>query len=230
MARASRRLPAHGGLVGAAARCDAGRGEGEPEALRRARARRLGAGLRDVPAVPVVRGRRRRRRGSRCRRRSARRRQATAEIWRFVLDIDWYATLEASLLPLDHPLFLLLATPRRMKFRVSDSLWVRLVDVGAALSGRAVRGRRQRRASRCTTPCARGTRAAGSSRAARRRARRSRRSSRSASTRSGRRISGPCRSPSSASAGRVEELADGAIQRADALFAWRPLPWCPEIF
>ena len=30
--------------------------------------------------------------------------------------------------------------------------------------------------------------------------------------------------------GRIEELADGAVRRADALFAWRPLPWCPEIF
>ena len=65
---------------------------------------------------------------------------ATAEIWKFVVDIDWYATLEASLLPLDHPLHLLLATPRRMKFRVGDSLWVRLVDVGAALSGRSYAG------------------------------------------------------------------------------------------
>jgi predicted acetyltransferase len=62
---------------------------------------------------------------------------AEAEIWRFVLDIDWYATLEMDLLPVDHPLFLLLANPRRMKFRLGDMLWVRLVDVGAALSGRA---------------------------------------------------------------------------------------------
>ena len=29
---------------------------------------------------------------------------------------------------------------------------------------------------------------------------------------------------------RVEELREGAVARADALFAWRPLPWCPEIF
>jgi predicted acetyltransferase len=29
---------------------------------------------------------------------------------------------------------------------------------------------------------------------------------------------------------RVEELQEGAIARADALFAWRPLPWCLEIF
>jgi hypothetical protein len=29
---------------------------------------------------------------------------------------------------------------------------------------------------------------------------------------------------------RVEELRAGAVARADALFAWRPLPWCLEIF
>ena len=29
---------------------------------------------------------------------------------------------------------------------------------------------------------------------------------------------------------RVEELSDGAVERADAIFGWRPLPWCPEIF
>lgn len=31
-------------------------------------------------------------------------------------------------------------------------------------------------------------------------------------------------------AGRVHELSEGAIRRADALFGWHPLPWCPEIF
>src|SRR5438128_1559670 len=29
---------------------------------------------------------------------------------------------------------------------------------------------------------------------------------------------------------RVQELREGAVARADALFAWRPLPWCLEIF
>jgi hypothetical protein len=29
---------------------------------------------------------------------------------------------------------------------------------------------------------------------------------------------------------RVEELREGAVERADALFAWHPFPWCPEIF
>jgi predicted acetyltransferase len=31
-------------------------------------------------------------------------------------------------------------------------------------------------------------------------------------------------------AGRVEELRPGAIARADAMFRWRPMPWCPSVF
>jgi predicted acetyltransferase len=61
---------------------------------------------------------------------------ATADLWRYLLDVDWSATASAWLLPVDHPLWFLLATPRRMKFRVADGLWVRLIDVGAALSAR----------------------------------------------------------------------------------------------
>src|SRR3954470_22041160 len=66
--------------------------------------------------------------------------QAWAELWRFLLDIDWQATVKTSLLPPDHPLFVLLANPRRAGYRMIDSLWTRLVDVGAALSGRAYAG------------------------------------------------------------------------------------------
>jgi predicted acetyltransferase len=62
---------------------------------------------------------------------------ATRELWRFLLDIDWFATIEAWLLPPDHPLFLLLASPRRARYRMGDGLWVRLVDVAAALSSRS---------------------------------------------------------------------------------------------
>jgi predicted acetyltransferase len=61
---------------------------------------------------------------------------AAAELWRFLLDIDWAETTSASLLPPDHPLFFLLGEPRRMRYRTGDGLWVRLVDVGAALAGR----------------------------------------------------------------------------------------------
>ena len=62
---------------------------------------------------------------------------ATAAIWRFLLDVDWMSVVEVSLAPPDHPLFLLLALPRRARYRMGDGLWVRLVDLPAALSGRA---------------------------------------------------------------------------------------------
>lgn len=62
--------------------------------------------------------------------------QATRELWRWLLDFDWTAEFVADLLPLDHPLFLLLAEPRRMQLTVGDGVWLRLVDVGAALSAR----------------------------------------------------------------------------------------------
>jgi predicted acetyltransferase len=65
---------------------------------------------------------------------------ATAGIWRYLLDVDWMERVQAELLPVDHPLFLLLAQPRRMRFRVGDSLWLRLVDVGAAVAARSLEG------------------------------------------------------------------------------------------
>jgi len=47
---------------------------------------------------------------------------------------------DANLLPLDHPLFLLLAEPRRMQFTLNDGVWVRLIDVGGSLSARSYSG------------------------------------------------------------------------------------------
>jgi predicted acetyltransferase len=62
---------------------------------------------------------------------------ATRELWRVLLDMDWKATLKAYLLPIDHVLVHQLSYPRRMQLRVGDGLWVRLVDMGAALAARA---------------------------------------------------------------------------------------------
>jgi predicted acetyltransferase len=62
---------------------------------------------------------------------------ATRELWRWLLDFDWTSEFAADLLPLDHPLFLLLAEPRRMQFTVNDGVWVRLVDVQGALAARS---------------------------------------------------------------------------------------------
>jgi predicted acetyltransferase len=155
--------------------------------------------------------------------------QATAEIWRFLLDIDWQATITASLLPPDHPLFLLLANPRRADYKLLDGLWVRLVDVGAALSGRAYAGTGSVvfdvRDAVC--PWNEGRWRVSAEGAAR--------------TEGEAEIALDVSTLGSAFLGatsfaqlrgglRLEEISHGAVERADALFAWRPQPWCPEIF
>ncbi|MEJ0075949.1 MAG: GNAT family N-acetyltransferase [Alphaproteobacteria bacterium] len=62
--------------------------------------------------------------------------EATNAIWRYLLDIDWLARVKANLLPLDHPLLLSLADPRRLNFLVREGLWIRPIDIGAAFSAR----------------------------------------------------------------------------------------------
>ena len=61
---------------------------------------------------------------------------AARELWRWLLDFDWTSEFTADLLPLDHPLFLLLAEPRRMQFTLNDGVWVRMIDVPGALAAR----------------------------------------------------------------------------------------------
>ncbi|MFN2390305.1 MAG: GNAT family N-acetyltransferase [Actinomycetota bacterium] len=61
---------------------------------------------------------------------------AMRETWRFLFGIDLIERLQAWFLPVDHPLLVLLAEPRRLHFRLSDALWVRMVDVPAALAAR----------------------------------------------------------------------------------------------
>jgi predicted acetyltransferase len=155
--------------------------------------------------------------------------QATAEIWRFLLDVDWYATLEAYLLPPDHALFTLLANPRRAAYRMGDGLWVRLVDVGAALSGRAYagEGRVVLEVHDAVCPWNEGRWALEGGVASR--------------VDDEPEIALDVGALASAYLGavsfaqlreglRLEERVSGAVERADALFGWRPLPWCPEIF
>lgn len=62
--------------------------------------------------------------------------EATREIWSFLLNIDWVASVKAALLPVDHPLRLQLTRLRTANWKVGDALWVRLVDVEKALAAR----------------------------------------------------------------------------------------------
>jgi len=154
---------------------------------------------------------------------------ATAGIWRFLLDVDWMSVVEVRIAPPDHPLFLLLALPRRARYRMGDALWMRIVDLPAALSGRTYgeggplvlevrdavcdwnEGRWRLETGACErtdeeSDLALDVSALGSA------------------------YLGAVSFKQLREALRVEELREGAIERADALFAWRPLPWCPEIF
>ena len=61
---------------------------------------------------------------------------AYREIWRFLFGIDLMDRIKAWYLPADLPLTLMLEEPRRLRFAKSDSLWLRIVDLAAALSAR----------------------------------------------------------------------------------------------
>ena len=151
---------------------------------------------------------------------------ATAAVWRFLLDVDWMERVTAELLPLDHPLLLLVAEPNRLRFRVGDGIWVRLVDVGAALAARSYAGdgdlvlavgdafcpwndaRFGLDGSKTTAPA----------------------DLRLDVDALGAVYLGGFTVGQLARAGRVDELTPGAVDRADALFRTGRAPWTPEIF
>jgi predicted acetyltransferase len=153
----------------------------------------------------------------------------TAELWRYLLDIDWSAKTTAHLLPPDHPLWWLLATPRRMRLRIGDGLWLRLVDVGAALSARSYAADGAIVFDVLDEFCPWN---AGRWRLSRGRARRTTAAAhlRLDVTALGSVYLGGFTFAQLVRGGRVEELRRGAAARADAMFATARAPWCPEIF
>jgi predicted acetyltransferase len=65
---------------------------------------------------------------------------AYADIWRFVFDVDLVRRVKAWNRPVDEPLIHLMEEPNRLRFRMSNALWIRLVDVPAALEARGYAG------------------------------------------------------------------------------------------
>ena len=155
--------------------------------------------------------------------------KGTENIWRYLLDIDWAAKIEASLLPPDHPLFLLLASPRRAKYRMGDGLWVRLVDVGTALSARSYRDGQpvvlEVRDAFCDWNEGRWKVGDGSAQLTKNEP-----DLRLDADALGSAYLGGITFAQLRDALRVEELTDGAVARADDLFRTDLHPWCPEIF
>lgn len=64
---------------------------------------------------------------------------ALREMWRFVFGIDLTERVKSryGMLPVDTPLMLMLAEPRRMRASLTDALWLRIVDLKAALEARS---------------------------------------------------------------------------------------------
>jgi predicted acetyltransferase len=155
--------------------------------------------------------------------------QATHAIWRYLFNIDWLARVKAIFLPVDHPLLLSVAEPRRLNFQIREGIAVRLIDVGAALSARTYasddavvidvadefcpwnagrwrvsRGGVERTGADADLACA--VNSLGSV------------------------YLGGFTFAQLARALRVTELREGAIPRADSLFRTDRAPWCPELF
>lgn len=64
---------------------------------------------------------------------------AMQEVWRFLFGVDLVARIKADWLPADHPLLLMVTEPSRLRFRLQDALFLRLIDVGRALEARSYR-------------------------------------------------------------------------------------------
>lgn len=154
---------------------------------------------------------------------------ATRQLWRFLFDIDWMERVRAALLPLDHELFLLLREPRRLTFNQRDGLWVRLVDLEASLNARTYKPGEPVVVEVADEFCPwnAGIWELGPEGTSR--------STREPELRLdvsalGSAYLGGFTFGELARAGRIEELAHGALDRADTLFRADRYPWCPEIF
>lgn len=158
---------------------------------------------------------------------------AYQQMWRYVFGVDLIAKIRARLGPPDHPLLLIVAEPRRLALRISDGLWLRVVDVPGALAARGyaadgsvvievsdefmpeVAGR-----WRFTVKGGQGTAEATNEPA----------ELALDITDLGAVYLGAFSFAQLASAGRTVEMVLGARARADSMFATELAPWCPEVF
>ena len=61
---------------------------------------------------------------------------AYTELWRFLLDVDLTRNVVVDFAAIDEPLIDMVNEPRRLGTSLSDGLWLRIVDVPGALTGR----------------------------------------------------------------------------------------------
>jgi predicted acetyltransferase len=153
-------------------------------------------------------------------------------LWSFLLNIDLSEHVKAYLRPVDEPLPWMLTDPRRVTRIAGDALWVRLLDIPAALSARRyltqdrlvievhdpflpeVGGRFELEGGPDGAECRPSSAAADVSLDVRDLARL---------------YLGAGETAALTYAGRIEGSAD-AVDRAGAMFSWHQPPWCSEVF
>lgn len=159
---------------------------------------------------------------------------AYAALWRHCCDVDLVRTVRAFGLALDEPLRWLLADPRQMRVTtLMDDLWVRLLDIPAALAARryATTGRLvlEVRDAFCPENAGRYVLEGGPDGAECRRAAGGKGETPDLAldvADLGAAYLGGVRFATLAQAGRVEERRPGALARAGALFASECTPFC----
>jgi predicted acetyltransferase len=154
---------------------------------------------------------------------------ARALLWDFLLDQDLTRTVTWPLAPADEPLWLMLTDPDAVRLVLQASLWVRIVDLPAALGARRYAsdpdvvldvadafcpwnaGRHRLAGGGCEPSHAEPDLALDAAAL-------------------GAAYLGGTPLVDLAAAGRVTELRPGALARASAAFRADVAPWCPEIF
>jgi predicted acetyltransferase len=155
---------------------------------------------------------------------------AHAALLRFVLNIDLSGKITFGKMALDDPLWWMLADPRRLKRTAYDAIWLRLLDVPAALAARryALPGEVTIEVEDDFCPRAGGrfTLEAGPD-GAECKATRKKPDLTVPSASLAACYLGGAQLTTLAMAGRAGEHKPGALARADAMFAAERAPWCP---
>ena len=158
---------------------------------------------------------------------------AIREMWRFLIGIDLVARIKAGMEPAIHPLQFMLAEPRRLRARLNEGLWIRVIDIREALQSRSYAeegsivfevnddliddnaGRWRLTTTESTASVERTT---------------DEPDLRVSVGALGSVYLGGFSFAQVAQSGDVEEMSAGAIWDADRMFRTDRQPWCPEIF
>lgn len=157
---------------------------------------------------------------------------AYSALWQHVFGVDLIETIQADWRPVDEPLYHMLADSRRLLHRPQDTLWVRIIDVSRALESRkyAVGGAVVIEVADefCPQSAGRYLLEGGPDGAKCTPTTRSAEVSMTINELGALYLGGTGAWPL-ARAGRITGGA-AAVAKLDAMFAWNPKPWAPEVW